>query len=150
MKCYERSSNVPDPSAILTMSVRAPEASLDNDSATESDVDSQGPPSRGDSMGESIVITHHPKMVGGENVKKLTFFTDVRPLLCIFVSKVTQVLCGLQMVETSLRSGRDSAGGLYLSLFPSILLLHRPRESNVSIRGRDCSNSRISSPSFQF
>ena len=52
-------------------------------------------PSRGVSIGESIVIIQHPKIVGGENVEKLAFFTDARPPLFIVVSKVSQVLGGI-------------------------------------------------------
>ena len=52
-------------------------------------------PSRGVSIGESTVIIQHPKMVGGENVEKLAFFTDARPPLFNVVSKVTHVLGGL-------------------------------------------------------
>ena len=43
--------------------------------------------------------------------KNRYFCTDARSPLYIFVSKVTQVLVGLQMVATALRGGRDSAGG---------------------------------------
>ena len=74
------------------MSVRPPEVSSDNDSAADSGVDLQGSPSQDDSIGESISIAEHPKIIGGKNVEKLTLFTDVRPPLFIVVSKVTQVL----------------------------------------------------------
>ena len=39
------------------------------------------------------------------------FLTDARPPLFIVVSKVTQVLGDIYMVETLFRSGRDSSGG---------------------------------------
>ena len=42
--------------------------------------------------------------------RKIDFFTDAWPLLFIVVSKVTQVMGGLQIVATSSSSGRDSTG----------------------------------------
>ena len=77
------------------MSVRLPDTLSDKGSSTESEVDSRVSPSRVGSIGESIVIIQHPKMVSGKNVEKLTFLTDARPPLFIVVSKVTQVLGGL-------------------------------------------------------
>ena len=84
---------------------------LENDSATESEVDSRGSQSRGNSIGESIFIAQHPKIVGGKNVEKRYFFTDACPPLFIVVSKVTQVLGCLRIVEMVLISGRDNSGG---------------------------------------
>ena len=111
LKRAEHLMKVPDPSPTLTMLVRPPEASSDNGSATEREVDSWWSPSRGDSIGESIFIVQNLKIAGDKNVEKSTFFADARPPLFIVVFKVTQVLGGLQMVATVSRSGRDSAGG---------------------------------------
>ena len=73
LKRSKRLSTVPDPPTTLEMSVRLPEALSNNVSASESKLDSRGSPSRGGSIDESILIAHHPKIVGGENVEDLTF-----------------------------------------------------------------------------
>ena len=64
----------PRPSPTSNILVRQTEAYSENFSATDIEVDSRGSPLRGYSIGDSIVIAQHSKIVGGKNVEKSTFF----------------------------------------------------------------------------
>ena len=91
--------------------VRPSEASSENGSSNDIEMYSQGSPLRGEIIGKSIVVVEHPKTVSGKNIENLTSLLSRDPLLFIVVSKVTQVVGGLQMVATALISIRDIPGG---------------------------------------